>query len=167
MAELSFISKLTWPEGRLGPGVVETGGQSLQFSVPASMGGVGEGTSPEELLLSAVGSCYTATLAGLTEARRLPAASIEVRVEGTVSDYPGPAARISAITVNPTFVGIKSGREKEYEGAAMAARERCFIGKHLGPQVSYRVGELEFAERRRQRGMCLTSEHCQRPGGTS
>jgi len=145
MAELSFNSKLTWPEGRLGPGVVETGGQSLQFSVPASMGGVGEGTSPEELLLSAVGSCYTATLAGLTEARRLPAASIEVRVEGTVSDYPGPAARVSAITVNPTFVGIKSGREKEYEGAAMTARERCFIGKHLAPQVSYRVGEVEFA----------------------
>jgi uncharacterized protein (DUF2249 family)/organic hydroperoxide reductase OsmC/OhrA len=110
------------------------------------MGGVGEGTSPEELLLSAVGSCFTATLAGLTGARRLPAASIEVRVEGTVSDYPGPTARVSAITVNPTFVGIESGREKDYESAAMTARERCFIGKHLGPQVSYRVGEVEFAE---------------------
>lgn len=143
MAELSFTSKLTW-SGR-SQGVVQTGGQSLQFSVPASMGGLGVGTSPEQLLLSAVGSCYTATVAGLTEARRLPAASIEVRVEGTVSDYPGPAARVSAITVNPTFVGIELGREKDYESAAMTARERCFIGKHLAPQVSYRVGEVEFA----------------------
>ena len=84
MAELSFTSKLTWSGGS--QGVVETGGQSLQFSVPASMGGLGVGASPEELLLSAVGSCYTATMACLTEARRLPAASIEVRVEGTVSD---------------------------------------------------------------------------------
>jgi peroxiredoxin-like protein len=145
MAELSFTSKLTWSGGRHA-GIVETGGQSLQFSVPASMGGVGEGTSPEELLLSAVGSCYTATLAGLTRARRLPASSIEVRVEGTVSDYPGPTARISTITVNPTFVGLESGREKDYESAAMTARERCFIGKHLAPQVSYRVGEVDFAE---------------------
>jgi peroxiredoxin-like protein len=145
MAELSFTSKLTWSGGRHA-GVVETGSQSLQFSVPASMGGVGEGTSPEELLLSAVGSCYTATLAGLTRARQLPASSIEVRVEGTVSDYPGPTARISTITVNPTFVGIESGREKDYESAAMTARERCFIGKHLAPQVSYRVDEVDFAE---------------------
>ena len=73
MAELSFTSKLTWSGGS--QGVVETGGQSLQFSMPASMGGLGVGTSPEELLLSAVGSCYTATLAGLTEARRLPLAA--------------------------------------------------------------------------------------------
>jgi hypothetical protein len=38
MAELSFTSKLTWSGGS--QGVVETGGQSLQFSVPASMGGL-------------------------------------------------------------------------------------------------------------------------------
>jgi uncharacterized protein (DUF2249 family)/organic hydroperoxide reductase OsmC/OhrA len=145
MAELSFTSKLTWSRD-MHSGIVETGGQSLQFSVPASMGGLGEGTSPEELLLSAVGSCYTATLAGVTGARGLPAASIEVRVEGTVSDYPGPAARVSAITVNPTFAGVEPGREAEYADAATTARERCFIGKHLGAQVGYRVGEVGFAE---------------------
>jgi peroxiredoxin-like protein len=146
MAELSFTSKLTWSGTRLGPGVVETGGQSLQFSVPASMGGVGVGTSPEELLLSAVGSCYTATLAAILDSRRLSVHAFEVVVQGLVSSYPGPAAAVSSIVVNPTFVGIESGREKEYESAAMTARERCFIGKHLGPQVSYRVGEVDFAE---------------------
>ena len=137
MAELSFTSKLTWSEGRLGTGVVETGGQSLQFSVPASMGGLGVGTSPEELLLSAVGSCYTATLAAILDSRRLSVQSFEVVVQGLVSQYPGPAAAVSSIVVNPRFIGIESGREKEYESAATTARERCFIGKHLGPQVSY------------------------------
>jgi peroxiredoxin-like protein len=146
MAELSFISKLTWSGGRHGPGVVETGGQSLQFSVPASMGGVGVGTSPEDLLLSAVGSCYTATLAAILDSRGLSVQSFEVVVQGLVSQYPGPAAALSSIVVNPRFIGIESGREKECESAAMTARERCFIGKHLGPQVSYRVGEVEFAE---------------------
>lgn len=154
MAELSFTSKLTWSKDRHS-GVVETGGQSMQFSVPASMGGLGEGTSPEELLLSAVGSCFTATLAGVAGARGLPAASIEVRVEGTVSDYPGPSARVSAITVNPTFAGFEPSRETEYVDAAMTARERCFIGKHLGPQVGYRVGEVAFAEEAPSRGDVL------------
>lgn len=146
MAELAFTSKLTWSGGRLSRGLVEAGGEIFQFSVPAPMGGQGVGTNPEELLLSAVGSCYTATLAAILDAGQLPAAALEVRVDGSVSDYPGPAARVSAITVNPTFAGIEFGRQSEYESAAAKARERCFIGRHLSPQVSYRVGEIGFAE---------------------
>ena len=146
MGELAFTSKLTWSGGRLSRGLVEAGGEIYQFSVPASMGGLGVGTNPEELLLSAVGSCYTATLAAILEAGQLPAAALEVRVDGSIADYPGPAARVSTITVNPTFAGMESGRQPEYESAAGTARERCFIGRHLGPQVSYRVGEIGFVE---------------------
>ena len=62
MAELSFQSGLKWSGGRLGSGRVAVGGEAFAFSVPASMGGLGTGTNPEELLLTAVGSCYTATL---------------------------------------------------------------------------------------------------------
>lgn len=146
MSDLLFTSKLSWSGGRSSSGVVETGGQSLQVSVPTSMGGLGAGTNPEELLSSAVGSCYTSTLAAILEARRLPVASIEVQVNTLVTDYPGPNARIAAIAVNPTFVGADLGREHEYETAARVARERCFIGKHLSPQVNYRVGETDFVE---------------------
>lgn len=146
MPDLSFSSKTTWSGGRLSSGLLVTGGQTVQFSVPASMGGLGAGTNPEELLLSAVGACYTATLSAILEAARLPSAAFEVRVEGSVSDHPGPDARISAITVHPTFAGAESGREPEYESAAGKARERCFIGKHLGSQVNYRLGEVRFAE---------------------
>lgn len=146
MADLSFSTKTTWSGGRLSSGLLVTGGQTVQFSVPASMGGLGAGTNPEELLLSAVGACYTATLAAILEAGRLPSAAFEVNVEGIVSDYPGPEARIAAITVHPTFTGAESGRQHEYESAAGRAREKCFIGRHLGSQVSYRLGEIRFAE---------------------
>lgn len=98
MSDLLFTSKLSWSGGRSSSGVVETGGQSLQLSVPASMGGLGAGTSPEELISSAVGSCYTSTLAAILESRRLPAASIEVQVNTLVSDYPGPNARVARLT---------------------------------------------------------------------
>lgn len=146
MSDLLFTSKLSWSGGRSSSGLVETGGQSWQFSVPASMGGLGVGTNPEELLSSAVGSCYTSTLAAILESRRLRAASIEVQVNTLVSDYPGPNARVAAITVNPTIVGGELGREPDYESATYTARQRCFIGRHLAPQLTYRVGEVEFAE---------------------
>ena len=143
MAELFFESRLSWAGSA---GQIQVGGETFPFSAPASMGGLGVGTNPEELLLSAVGACYTATLSGLLKSAGLPAGSLEVRVEGTVSDHPGPSARVSSLVVNPTFIGAAAGRESDYETAAVKARERCFIGRHLGPQVSYRVGEVAFAE---------------------
>ena len=143
MADLFFESRLSWA-GKAGQ--VQVGGENFRFSVPASMGGLGVGTNPEELLLSAVGACYTATLSGLLNSAGLPAAAVGVRVDGTVSDHPGPSARVSSLVVNPTFIGADAGRESDYEKAAVKARERCFIGRHLGPQVSYRVGEVAFAE---------------------
>lgn len=155
MAELSFQSGLKWSGGRLGSGRVAVGGEAFAFSVPASMGGLGTGTNPEELLLTAVGSCYTATLAGILEASGLPAEEIQVDVHGTVSDYPGREARVSRIAVRPTFLGSEPGRAREYEQAAHRARERCFIGRHLGPQTSYEVGEIGFAELRAEGGEVL------------
>lgn len=146
MAELSFQSRLSWSGGRQGTGQAEAGSERFAFSVPASMGGLGLGTNPEELLLSAVGSCYTATLAGILEASRLPVEEIRVRIDGEVSDYPSLQARVSRIVVNPTFLGGEVGREGEYEAAARNARERCFIGRHLGSQTEYEVGEIEFTK---------------------
>ena len=146
MGELTFESRLTWTGGGQSRGRIEAGGEAVTFSVPASMGGLGVGTNPEELLVSAVASCFTATLASLLAGVRLPYVSLEVRARGTVSDHPGPGARVSAITVEPTFVGAETGREVDYENAARKARERCFIGRHLAPEVSYAVGEVGFAE---------------------
>jgi len=144
MAELNFHSDISWSGGRLGRARVNAGGEIVQVSAPASMGGLGAGTNPEELLLSAVGSCYTATLAAILEAARLPASRIGVKVEGTVSDHPGASARFSAIVVNPNFSGIDAARATEYEGAAERARERCFIGGQLASHVNYRVGAVDF-----------------------
>lgn len=146
MGELTFESRLSWMGGGESRGRIEAGGEALSFSVPTSMGGVGVGTNPEELLVSAVGACYTATLASLLAGGRLPATALEVRATATVADYPGPSARVSAVTVHPTFVGPQSGREAEYEQAARKARERCFIGRHLASTVEYAVGDIGFAD---------------------
>jgi organic hydroperoxide reductase OsmC/OhrA len=61
--QLTFESQATWrgPQ-RAGAGVLTTGQQRVVFSAPESMGGRGVGSSPEELLVSAVASCYSGTL---------------------------------------------------------------------------------------------------------
>src|ERR1039458_978490 len=102
MTELAFGATVWWTGcGRDGAGGVSTGGQELEYSAPRSMGGRGKGTSPEELLVSAVASCYAGTLYHLLARDGLPAEEVRVRATGTVGDFPGAKARFSQVIVHP------------------------------------------------------------------
>lgn len=126
-------------------GVFETGGRQIEYSAPATMGGSGEGTSPEELLLAAVATCYTLGLRRLLQKRELPAAALSVRAHGVVSGYP-MAAIFARIVVSPTIAGADTSRGTDYEIAARVARDRCFIGKTLAASVSYEIGHVTLAD---------------------
>jgi peroxiredoxin-like protein len=125
-------------------GALATGGGPIEYSAPSTMGGGGEGTNPEELLLAAVGTCYTLGLSRLLHKRDLPAASLRVSVRGVVSGYP-LAATFARIVVSPAIVGADTSRAADYEAAARVARDRCFIGKTLAASVSYEVGHVTLA----------------------
>ncbi len=61
--DLSFSIDASWTgTGREGRGTIRSGGLEIAYSAPASMGGQGSGTSPEELLMAAVTACYSGTL---------------------------------------------------------------------------------------------------------
>jgi peroxiredoxin-like protein len=140
-SELTFTSELEWAaEERTGS--IQAGGQTLEFSVPRSMGGRGVGTDPEGLLTSAVGACYTSTLASLLAQAGLPHRRVRVHARATVLDHPGPRARIASIEVSPTIRGAAVDRADDYRAQAERARQHCFIGRHLRPDLDYRVGQV-------------------------
>lgn len=140
--ELRFPVELSWSgAGRTGAGRISGRDIEVEYSVPASMGGRGEGTNPEELLVCAVGSCYSATLLGMLRKARLPVARVDVAATGVVTDYP-ERARFSRLTVSPTIVAGDPSRTGEYERAAELAHRRCFIGRTLVGTVDYRVGRV-------------------------
>jgi len=146
MGDLSFDVELSWSQtGGHGAGTLQTNDLTLQISGPGSMGGLGVGASPEDLLVSAVSSCYVATFFGVLRGARLPVDSVAVSASGTVTGFPGHA-RIARIVVNPTVLGADSARRAEYEAAASAAHDRCFIGRALAPEVAYDVGSVQMRE---------------------
>jgi osmotically inducible protein OsmC len=145
VAELPFQVELEWSgSGSEGAGRILTDDLELEYSVPASMGGRGVGSNPEELLVCAVGSCYTATLNRLLRRAGLPASAVRVAAIGTVSDYPA-RARFARLTVSPTIVDGDPSRQAEYEQAAEAAHARCFIGRTIAGSVDYEVGAVTVA----------------------
>jgi peroxiredoxin-like protein len=145
MRELPFDVELEWSgSGRDGAGMIFTDDLELEYSTPASMGGRGVGSNPEELLVCAVASCYSATLLGLLRRAGLPAAAVRIAATGAVTGYPAQA-RFERLTVSPTIVDGDPRRQPEYEQVAAAAHERCFIGRTLAGNVAYEVGPVVVA----------------------
>lgn len=135
-AELNFDTEVVWEgAGRDGRGEVAIGGQMLEYSSPAPMGGRGTGTSPEELLVSAVGSCYTGTLFAVLVRAQLPVKHLRVQAHGLVTGWPAQG-KFSRIVVVPTIFGADATRRAEYEASAVRARDKCFIGRGIAGNVA-------------------------------
>ncbi len=140
MEDLTFEVMTRWSgSGREAVGTVETGDQVLAWSVPSGMGGRGEGSSPEELLASAVATCYTGTLSSLLSRDGLPWERVQVKMHETVVGQPTRVARLLA---TPNILGGDLGRMEEYQRTAELARDSCFIGRHLRSDVAYEVGTV-------------------------
>ncbi len=143
MADLTFGVVSNWTGlGNVGLGEIAANNRTYEFSVPTEMGGRGAGTSPEELLTSAVCTCFTSTLFALLSRARLPATKLTVAAQGKVVGYPGKDARFAEIRVSPTVHDGDTSRLEEYAKFACQARDRCFIGRTLRGNVAYIVGEV-------------------------
>lgn len=142
---LTFDVDLDWSgTGKGGVGRVRTENLVFTYAAPESMGGCGVGASPEDLLVAAVSSCYSATLFGVLRRAGLRAAGVRVAARGTVEGYPG-AARFARLVVEPTVVGGDPELLERYAEAARTARDRCFVGKTIAGNVAYEVGEVAVA----------------------
>ena len=94
----------TWIGGREGSGTVRADHSGIEnpISVPVEFQGAGGGTNPEELLASAIASCYTITLGIIAANRKLPVKSIETTAVGIVEEN-GPQLAYKAVTVKPVI----------------------------------------------------------------
>lgn len=75
----------------------------------------------------------------------LPARRIHVRAEGVVTGYP-LQTKFSRLIVHPTIFGGDGTKESDYEKAAIAARDNCFIGKTISGNMDYEVGKVQIVK---------------------
>lgn len=142
MSDLHFKLEAEWSgSGKNGEGTLIINSQKLLYSAPENMGGKGVGISPEELLMSAVTSCYSGTLFGVLKKRGLAVVDVRIETEGIVTGYP-LNTKFSSIIVNPVVYGGDTTKTKDYEKAALIAREKCFIGKSIVGNILYEVGRV-------------------------
>jgi peroxiredoxin-like protein len=120
-----YPAHVTWTGGRTGSGTVglHDESHSVPLAVPAELSGTGQGTSPEELLVSAVAGCYAVTLGIVAEHRRVPVTAVDVRATGDV-DQEGTRLTYSAITIRPR-VRLAAGATDEQARQALDIAHRA------------------------------------------
>lgn len=101
--------KVEWKGGRDGGGTVtaEGSGTANTIAVGTEYQGTGKGTNPEELLTSAVASCYTITFGIIAQNRKIPVANIETKAMGEVEQN-GASLVYKSVTIKPTIT-LESG----------------------------------------------------------
>lgn len=146
MADLDFPVSLKWRGyGRDGEGQAQLSQETVRYSAPESMGGKGVGTSPEDLLIAAVASCYSGTLFRIVDKEGLPIQDLSIRAVGTVTGHP-LSSKFARLTVHPTIIGGDATKADAYRQLALKARDKCFIGKTIAGNVEYVVGDVNISE---------------------
>ena len=82
MAHHQFPVQVKWTGGRDSVGEVTGNHIQHKISIPSELGGVGIGTNPDELLVSAAASCMTISLAATLERAHLTPIAINMQSYG-------------------------------------------------------------------------------------
>ena len=73
-----------WTSGRAGIANCDSAQNALHFTAPPQFGGINGRWTPEDLLLTAIGSCFATTFRALADYSTLSYTDLEVEVAGTV-----------------------------------------------------------------------------------
>lgn len=132
-----------WSGGRDGSGnwTAEHSGATLPIAVPPEFQGPGGATNPEELLTSAIASCYTITFGIIAQNRKLPVQSLNVEAVGQVEQN-GPTFKYIGITVKPKITLSAEATDdhiKMAEDMAHKADSYCIVTNAVRGNIEIKV----------------------------
>ncbi len=132
-----------WNGGREGSGNVTTAysGVSIPLAVPPEFQGLGGGSNPEELLTSAIASCYSITFGIVAAMRRLVVTSLKVEATGTVEQN-GQSFTYANIVIRPAITLAADATDDQVkiaEDVAHKADNYCLITNAVRGKVTVTV----------------------------
>ncbi|HEH9380877.1 TPA: OsmC family protein [Staphylococcus aureus] len=141
MHQHDFKVQTSWQGGRNNVGNVQSDILSENISIPASLGGVGIGTNPDEMLVSAASSCYIISLAATLERAKFTDISIEQQSIGTACLNNGKFS-MSKIVYHP-HIQIPSDQiaqlEKRLPKLITIADNNCMISNAVRNNVDIKI----------------------------
>jgi len=140
-----------WASGKTGLVKSDSAPNAIHFTTPPQFGGIEGRWSPEDLLLSALASCFTSTFHALAEHSSFHFTDLEVEVQGWVNKSES-GYMFSEIVIRPT-VKISTDEDRTRAERLMEKAKRlCLVSRALAvsqtfePRVQAPSSTVETAE---------------------
>ncbi len=136
-----FRVSVTWEGDGAGAGEVRAAETiSIPIGSATSLGGSGRGTNPEELLLSAVGSCFIGTWAIFLKKLGIAYAEPALSVAGKLEKDPAGGYRMSEIEITCAVPDSLLERERSAVDKSLQLAEKyCIVSKVARASMPVRV----------------------------
>ncbi|MCD8914877.1 MULTISPECIES: SACOL1771 family peroxiredoxin [Staphylococcus] len=141
MTNHDFIVTTQWSGGRDEVGLAKGDVINESISIPSSLGGVGEGTNPDEMLVAAASSCYIISLAATLERAHFNDISINQESVGTASLTNGKF-KMEQIKHQPKIsveASQKEALEKRLDKLLKIADNNCMISNSIRGNVDIKI----------------------------
>ncbi len=138
LTEMQFPVTVAWDGGRLTTASARDK-DMLEIATPSEFAtGLAGYWSPEDLLVTAVASCYALTLASVAERRRAPLVEATITATGHMSHRDDGRFGFTVIEVD-AHLKAAAGGEDAVRAVATAAAERCLVTQALDVPVHVAV----------------------------
>ncbi|WP_100487445.1 OsmC family protein [Sporolactobacillus pectinivorans] len=141
MERFTFNLKGNWKGSWDGQGHVKTKGIDTDISVDPSMKGAGIGTNPDELLLSALSSCYMITLGIRLGKEEISFDHLSIESEGIVTKKGG--LHFDKVIHRPViFLDREVTDESKLRSAIYQAEQDCMVAKAVRGNVRIEIAPV-------------------------
>ncbi|MCO7126709.1 OsmC family protein [Sporolactobacillus shoreicorticis] len=140
MTDFHFELNGSWSGSWDGEGKIQTNGLLSAISVDRAMSGKGVGTNPDELLISALASCYMITLGIRLKKEKVTYRHIEIQTKATVTKKGG--LHFEKVTHYPTVYltePISDALTEHLNTCIHKAEQDCVIAKAVKGNVAISV----------------------------
>jgi len=125
-----------WNSEKTGLAISSSAPNAIHFTAPPEFDGLEGKWTPEDLLLSAVASCYTTTFHAVAEHSGLEYADLEVDVEGSVHKTDSGYS-FNEIVIRPNLT--ISGEQEQTRALRLLqkAKNVCLVGRALAVEQKF------------------------------
>ncbi|MCL1631076.1 OsmC family protein [Sporolactobacillus sp. CPB3-1] len=140
MTDFSFTLEGSWTGSWDGKGMIQTAGLNSAISVDSSMSGLGIGTNPDELMISALASCYMITLGIRLKKEAIAYARIDIRTEAVVTNEGG--LQLDRVVHHPRIFlkeTLTDELTERLRQCIQKAEQDCVMAKAVRGNVAIRI----------------------------
>lgn len=125
-----------WSSGRTGIAKSDSAPNAIHFAAPPQFGGLEGRWTPEDLLMTALASCFTTTFHAIAGYSKFEYTDLEVEAEGTISKT-GTGYAFSEIVIRPSLTILDEENRERAINLLQKAKGLCVVSRALATEQKF------------------------------